>query len=246
MAKPREKRGPQAYWKYVEDRSRPRRRQRPEIGRGGHEPIEHRHIDCEESYTGIVTEKLSMRKCRMTNMVNHGSGRVRLEFSAPSRSLIGYRDEFLTDTKGTGLMNSYLAGYEPYRGEIPSRNNGSLVCDRQGEAVAYGIFHLEPRGRIFVVPGDKVYEGMIVGEHNRDLDLDINVCKEKKLSNMRSAGKDDNILLTPVKPMTLEASLNFLRDDEWLEVTPKNLRLRKQYLGIADRKQHSKKLNDGV
>ncbi len=186
-----------------------------------------------------------MRKCRMTNMVNHGSGRVRLEFSAPSRSLIGYRDEFLTDTKGTGLMNSYLAGYEPYRGEIPGRNNGSLVCDRQGEAVAYGIFHLEPRGRIFVVPGDRCYEGMIVGEHNRDLDLDINVCKEKKLSNMRSAGKDDNILLTPVKPMTLEASLNFLRDDEWLEVTPKNLRLRKQYLDIASRKQHAKRLNDG-
>jgi len=210
------------------------------------EPIEHLFIDCEDAYTGIVTEKLSQRKCRMTNMVNHGSGRVRLEFSAPSRSLIGYRDEFLTDTKGTGLMNSYLAGYEPYRGEIPSRNNGSLVCDRTGEAVAYGIFHLEPRGRIFVVPGDKVYEGMIVGEHNRDLDLDINVCKEKKLSNMRSAGKDDNILLTPVKPMTLEASLNFLRDDEWLEVTPKNLRLRKQYLAIADRKLHAKKLNDGM
>jgi len=210
-----------------------------------HEPVEHLFIDCEDSYTGIVTEKLSQRKCRMTNMVNHGSGRVRLEFSAPSRSLIGYRDEFLTDTKGTGLMNSYLAGYEPYRGEIPSRNNGSLVCDRTGEAVAYGIFHLEPRGRIFVVPGDKVYEGMIVGEHNRDLDLDINVCKEKKLSNMRSAGKDDNILLTPVKPMTLEASLNFLRDDEWLEVTPKTLRLRKQYLQAAERKQHAKKLNDG-
>ncbi|NNM67795.1 MAG: translational GTPase TypA [Spirochaetales bacterium] len=199
------------------------------------EPIEHLFIDCEEIYTGIVTEKLSQRKCRMTNMVNHGSGRVRLEFSAPSRALIGYRDEFLTDTKGTGLMNSYLAGYEDYRGEIPSRSNGSLVADRQGNAVAYGIFHLEPRGRIFVVPGDKVYEGMIVGEHNREIDLDINVCKEKKLSNMRSAGKDDNIILTPVQPMTLEACLNFLRDDEMLEVTPKSLRLRKAILPQNER-----------
>ncbi len=200
------------------------------------EPIEHLFIDCEETYTGIVTEKLSKRKCRMTNMVNHGSGRVRLEFSAPSRSLIGYRDEFLTDTKGTGLMNSYLAGYEDYRGEIPSRSNGSLVADRQGEAVAYGIFHLEPRGRIFVVPGNSVYEGMIVGEHNREIDLDVNITKEKKLSNMRAAGKDDNIILTPVQPMTLEACLNFLRDDELLEVTPKNLRLRKYILDQNERR----------
>lgn len=194
------------------------------------EPIEHVFIDCDEEFTGIVTEKISLRKGRMKNLVNHGSGRVRLEFSVPSRGLIGFRGEFLTDTKGTGIMNSYLDGYEAHRGDFPSRTSGSIVSDRQGTAVAYGLFHLEPRGTLFVKPGDKVYRGMIVGEHNRETDLYVNPCKEKKLSNMRAAGKDDNILLTPVTPMTLEHSLEFIRDDEMVEVTPKSIRLRKEAL----------------
>ncbi len=201
-----------------------------EKGEQKEEPIEHVFIDCDEHFIGVVTEKLSQRKGRMTNLVNHGSGRARLEFSIPSRGLIGYRGEFLTDTKGTGIMNSYLQGYEPYRGDIESRLTGSLVADRDGSAVAYALFHLEPRGHLFVVPNDPVYEGMIVGEHNRDNDLDVNPCKEKKLSNMRAAGKDDNIILTPVTPMTLERALEFIRDDELVEVTPKSIRLRKTVL----------------
>jgi len=194
------------------------------------EPIEHLFIDCDDKFTGIVTEKLSHRKGRMLNLVNHGTGRIRLEFSVPSRGLIGYRNEFLTDTRGTGIMNSYLSGYEEYRGDMRSRLSGSLVADREGETVAYGLFHLEPRGVLFVTPGERVYEGMIVGEHNRDNDLNVNVCKAKKLSNMRASGKDDNILLTPVLPMTLERAIEFIKDDELVEVTPKSIRLRKTIL----------------
>lgn len=194
------------------------------------EPIEHLFIDCDEQYMGVVTEKLSIRKGKMLNLVNHGSGRVRLEFSIPSRGLIGYRGEFLTDTRGTGLMNSYVQGYEPFRGEISSRKTGSLVADREGDAVAYALYHLEPRGRLFVLPNDKIYKGMIVGEHNRDNDLHVNVSKEKKLSNMRASGKDENIQLTPVTPMTIESAMEFIKDDEVMEVTPKNIRLRKSSL----------------
>jgi GTP-binding protein len=200
------------------------------------EPIESLYIECGGEYTGAVTEKLLKRKCLMTNMIHHASGRALLEFSAPSRSLIGYRDEFLTDTKGTGIMNSIFSGYEEYRGDIPGRASGSLIADRQGEAIPYAIFNLEPRGKIFVLPNDKVYEGMIVGEHNRENDLNVNICKEKKLSNMRAAGKDDNIILTPFQPLTLESCLSFLRDDEWLEVTPTSLRMRKAALKMTDRK----------
>lgn len=199
------------------------------------EPIEHLFIDCDESFTGVVTEKLSLRKGRMTNLVNHGSGRVRLEFSIPSRGLIGYRDEFLTDTKGTGIMNSYLSGYEPFRGDFPARFTGSIVADRQGVGVAYGIFNLEPRGEMFVVPGDPIYEGMIVGEHNRDNDINVNPSKEKKLTNMRASGKDEHVTLTPIKPMTLERALHFVREDEVVEVTPKSIRLRKTELSAQKR-----------
>lgn len=194
------------------------------------EPIEHLFIDCDEQYLGVVTEKLSVRKGKMINLVNHGSGRVRIEFSIPSRGLIGYRGEFLTDTRGTGLMNSYVEGYEPFRGDITSRKTGSLVADREGDAVAYALYHLEPRGRLFVIPNDKIYKGMIVGEHNRDNDLHVNVSKEKKLSNMRASGKDENIQLTPVMPLTIEAAMEFIKDDELMEVTPKNIRLRKASL----------------
>ena len=200
------------------------------------EPIEHLFIDIDEDYTGIVTEKLSKRLGRMVNMVNHGTGRCRIEFSIPSRGLIGYRGEFLTDTKGTGLMNSYVHEYEPYRGDIQSRTAGSLVADRKGDSVAYGLFHLEPRGVLFVGAGVPVYEGMVVGEHNRKQDLNVNPCKEKKLSNMRAAGKDEHIILSPTIPITLEWAIEFIRDDEQVEVTPKSIRIRKNTLSASFRK----------
>jgi len=200
------------------------------------EPIEHLFIDCDENFLGVVTEKLSNRKGKMINLVNHGSGRVRIEFDIASRALIGYRDEFLTDTKGTGIMNSYFSGYDTYRGAFPSRFTGSIVSDRQGMGVAYALFNLEPRGQIFIMPGTLVYEGMIFGEHNRDNDLNSNPCKEKKLTNMRASGRDDNVILTPVKPMTLEWALHFIREDEMVEVTPKSIRLRKTVLSAQDRK----------
>jgi len=200
------------------------------------EPIEHLFIDCDKNFLGVVTEKLASRKGKMINLVNHGSGRVRIEFSIASRALIGYRDEFLTDTKGTGIMNSYFSGYDTYRGEFPSRFTGSIVSDRQGMAVAYALFNLEPRGQIFITPGTSVYEGMIFGEHNRNNDLNANPCKEKKLTNMRAAGRDDNVILTPVKPMTLERALHFIREDEMVEVTPESIRLRKSVLSAQDRK----------
>jgi GTP-binding protein len=199
------------------------------------EPMEKLFIDCDETFMGVVTEKLSRRKGRMTNLANNGSGRIQIEFSIPSRGLIGYRNEFLTDTKGTGIMNSYLDGYEEYRGDIVSRVNGSLVSDREGVAVAYAMFQLEPRGTFLVQPGDVVYEGMIIGEHNRENDLNVNPCKTKKLTNIRAAGKDENIVLTPVTPMTLERAIEFIRDDEMVEVTPKNIRLRKIVLAANKR-----------
>jgi GTP-binding protein len=199
------------------------------------EPIEHLIINCEETFTGIVTEKLSQRKGRMMNLVNHGNGRVRIEFSIPSRGLIGYRSEFLTDTKGTGIMSSYLEGYESYRGDFPSRMSGSIVADRPGDATGYALYNLEPRGIIFIEPTTSVYEGMIVGEHNREGDIDVNACKPKKLTNMRSSNKEDSIALTPVIPMTLEHAIEFIRDDEMVEVTPKSIRLRKSTLSALDR-----------
>jgi len=194
------------------------------------EPIEHLCVDCGEEFLGIVTEKLSRRKGRMVNMANHHTGRIRMEFSIPTRGLIGYRSEFLTDTKGTGIMHSYIEGYEPLRGEITSRLTGSLVADRGGVAVGFALSNLEPRGTMFVAPGDPVYEGMIVGEHNRDNDLDVNATKEKKLTNMRASNKDDALQLTPVVPMTLERAIEFIRDDEQVEATPKSVRLRKAIL----------------
>lgn len=199
------------------------------------EPIEHLYIDCDEAFMGIVTEKLSARKGQMANMVNHGSGRVRLEFTIPARALIGYRDEFLTDTKGTGILNSYFAGYDSYRGDFPSRFTGSIVSDRQGLAVAYALFNLEPRGQLFVAPGDPVYEGMIFGEHNRANDINANPCKEKKLTNMRASGRDENVILSPVRPMTLERAIHFIREDEMVEVTPRSIRLRKGTLSAQGR-----------
>ena len=199
------------------------------------EPIEHLFVDCGESFVGIVTDKLSQRKGRLINLVNHSHGRVRIEFSIPSRGLIGYRNEFLTDTKGTGIMNSYLQGYEEYRGDYPVRLTGSLVSDRQGETTGYALFNLEPRGILFVTPGEPVYEGMVVGEHNRDNDLNVNACKPKKLSNMRASSKDEGIILTPVIPLTLERAIEFINDDEIVEVTPKSIRIRKSVLSAQVR-----------
>ena len=200
------------------------------------EPIERLFVDCEEEFLGVVTEKLAQRKARMTDIIHDESGRARVEFSAPSRSLIGYRDEFLTDTKGTGVMNSYFAGYEEYRGDFTTRKTGSMVADRHGKAVAYALFNLEARGRLFVKPGDPGYEGMIVGECNRDGDLNVNQAKEKKLSNMRAAGKDAAVVLTPVKPITIERAINFIRDDEMVEITPKSIRLKKIILSAMTRR----------
>lgn len=201
------------------------------------EPIEHLYVDCDEGFMGVVTDKINQRKGRMINCINNGTGRVRIEYSVPSRGLIGYRDEFLTDTKGTGLLNSYLDGYEEYRGDFPSRYTGSIVADRSGVGVAYGLFNLEPRGRLFITAGDPVYEGMIVGEHNRENDIDVNPSKEKKLTNMRASGKDEATTLTPIKRLTLEQALNFVREDEQVEVTPVSIRLRKTVLSAQKRYQ---------
>ena len=219
---------------------------RPEViykHENGHklEPIEQVYIDCEESCLGVVSEKLSKRKGKMISLTNNGSGRIRAQFDIPSRGLIGYRNEFLTDTRGTGMMNAYLSGYEPYRGDFPTRFTGSLVADRSGKAVTYAIFNLEPRGTLFVTRGEKVYEGMIVGEHNREADLQVNICKEKKLSNVRASGKDDTVVLTPVLPMSLERAIEFIRDGEIVEVTPENIRLRKFILNPSARAFAAKK-----
>ena len=200
------------------------------------EPIEHLFVDCNEAFAGIVTERLSGRKGRMLAYLAHSGGRVRLEFSVPSRALIGYRDLFLTDTKGTGMLNSYLSGYEEYRGDFIDRFTGSLVSDRSGTAVTYALYHMEPRGRLFIVPGDPVYEGMVVGEHNLDTDLNVNPSKPKKLSNMRSVLKDEALTLTPIQAMTLERAIQFIRDDEMVEVTPLSIRIRKSILAVQDRK----------
>ncbi|MDP6656146.1 MAG: translational GTPase TypA [SAR324 cluster bacterium] len=199
------------------------------------EPIEHVYVDCKEGFLGIVSEKLSQRKGRMINLVNHGSGRVQVQFNIPSRGLIGYRNEFLTDTRGTGILNSYLSGYEPYRGDFPIRFTGSIVSDRQGKSMPYALFNLEPRGILFITAGERVYEGMILGEHNRDSDLNVNPCKEKKLTNHRASGKDENTVLTPIIPMTLERAIEFIREGEIVEVTPENIRLRKVLLSATGR-----------
>jgi len=209
------------------------------VGGEVQEPIERVYVDCDEVFMGVVTDKLAQRKGRMLSCVNNGTGRIRLEYSVPARGLIGYRDEFLTDTKGTGILNALFDGYEAWRGDFPTRYTGSIVCDRPGAAVAYALFNLEPRGVLFVEPGDPVYEGMIVGEHNRDNDIDVNPTKEKKLTNLRAAGKDENIILTPVRPMTLERAIHFVREDEMVEVTPLSIRLRKTELDAFKRYQLS-------
>ncbi len=201
-----------------------------------HEPMEHLVIDCPEISIGVVTQKLGERKGRMMNLVNHGSGRVRIEFRLPSRGLIGFRSVFLTDTKGAGIMNHLFDGFAPWQGEIEHRATGVLISDRGGKATAYAIEHLQPRGELFVAPTDEVYEGMVVGEHSRDNDLDVNVVREKKLTNMRASGSEDLVRLVPPRVMNLEQALEFIREDELVEVTPKAFRLRKRILQANRRK----------
>ena len=192
-------------------------------------------IDCPESFLGVVIEKLGARKGKMTKMINHGSGRVRLEFHVPSRGLIGLRSEILTDTHGTAIMNSLFHGYIEWQGDIQTRPTGSLVADRPGKCTGHAIWSLQERGEIFVSPGTEVFEGMIVGENARDADLNVNIVKEKKLTNMRASTADEAIRLVPPRILNLEQAIEFVRDDEMVEVTPKSIRLRKKVLKANQR-----------
>ncbi|MBZ5606205.1 MAG: translational GTPase TypA, partial [Acidobacteriia bacterium] len=199
------------------------------------EPVELLVIDCPEAYIGVVIEKLGSRKGKMAKMINNGSGRVRLEFHVPSRGLIGLRSEMLTDTRGTAIMNSLFHGYIEWQGDIATRPTGSLVADRAGKTTGHAIFNLQERGEMFVEPGMEVYEGMIVGENARDSDLNVNIVKEKKLTNMRASSADDAIRLVPPRLLNLEQAIEFIRDDELVEVTPKSIRLRKKVLKANQR-----------
>jgi GTP-binding protein len=195
-----------------------------------YEPIELVVVDCPEEFIGVVTEAMGRRKGQMTKMINHGTGRVRLEFETPSRGMIGFRNEFLTETKGTGLLNTMFLRWGEWQGAMRGRATGSLVSDRMGETTTFALFNLQERGTMFARPGQKVYEGMIVGENARAVDLDVNVIKEKKLTNMRAASADEAMRLVPVKELSLEQALEFIADDELVEVTPETIRLRKRVL----------------
>jgi GTP-binding protein len=194
------------------------------------EPVEDLVIDVPEEYQGVVIAQAGMRRGVLSKMVNHGSGRVRLEFRIPARGLIGFRSQFLTDTRGTGIMNHLFAGWEPWHGAIASRQAGVLVADRPGPTTAYAIFNLQERGEIFVEPGTAVYEGMIIGENARQSDMDVNVTKEKKQTNMRASTADEAIRLIPPRQLSLEQAIEFINDDELVEVTPRSIRLRKRIL----------------
>ena len=211
-------------------------RENPETG-AKEEPVEEVLVDVDEPYAGVVVEKLSRRKGVMQDMRPSGGGKVRLTFHIPSRGLIGYHGEFLTDTRGTGIMNRMFAGYEPWAGPIEGRRAGSLISSEGGVAIHYALFYLQERGTLFVDPGEAVYVGMILGEHSRDSDLDVNPIKEKKLTNIRAAGKDDAMLLTPPRRMSLEQAIAYIEDDELVEVTPGAIRLRKRYLDPHERKR---------
>ena len=199
------------------------------------EPVERLTVDIPEEFVGVVMEKLGMRKAEMQKMHNHGYGRVRMEFRVPSRGLIGLRSELLTDTRGTIVMNSLFDGYIPWQGEIPHRLTGALVADRSGPTTAYALWNLQERGELFAGPGVEVYEGMIIGENSRDNDLDVNAVREKKLTNMRSSTADEAIRLVPFRTLNLEQAIEFIADDEYVEVTPKSLRLRKKILAANRR-----------
>jgi GTP-binding protein len=218
--------------------SRPRVlfREDPETGKRL-EPIEEVVVDVDDAYSGVVIDKLSMRKAEMTAMRPSGGGKTRVTFLAPSRGLIGYHGEFLTDTRGTGIMNRLFHGYAPYKGPIEGRRNGALISTGDGDAVAYALWNLEERGVLFTDPGVKVYRGMIIGEHSRDNDLEVNPLKGKQLTNIRTTSKDEAIRLTPPRRLTLEEAIAYIQDDELVEVTPKSIRLRKRHLDPNDRKR---------
>ena len=199
------------------------------------EPIELTVIDCPETFIGVVTEALGRRRGRMTKMINHGTGRVRMEFEVPSRGLIGFRSEFLTDTKGTGLINTIFLRWDDWQGSISQRITGALVADRAGQATTYALYNLQERGELFVRPNTQVYEGMIIGENARDVDLDVNVVKEKKLTNMRASTADEAMRLVPFRELSLEQALEFIREDELVEVTPDSIRMRKKILASNQR-----------
>ncbi|MEG1365431.1 MAG: EF-Tu/IF-2/RF-3 family GTPase, partial [Cetobacterium sp.] len=203
------------------------------------EPIENLTIDVPEEFMGVVMEKLGPRKAEMVNMTSAINGYTRLEFKIPSRGLIGFRSEFMTDTRGNGIMNHVLEGYEKFRGEIPERSRGSLVVFETGESITYGLFNAQERGNLFIGPGIPVYQGMICGECSRGDDIEVNVCKKKHLSNTRSSGADDALKLIPVNIMSLEQCLEFVASDELVEVTPKNIRMRKKILDPTLRKRAS-------
>lgn len=201
------------------------------------EPIEHLTIDVPEEFMGPVMEKLGPRKAEMVNMTSAVNGYSRLEFKIPARGLIGFRNEFMTDTKGNGIMNHVFDGFEKYKGEIPGRSRGSIVVFESGEAVTYGLFNAQERGTLFIEPGTEVYAGMVCGECSRADDIDVNICKKKQLTNTRSSGADDALKLTPVRQMSLEQCLEFINNDELVEVTPVNVRMRKRILDSAERKR---------
>ena len=203
------------------------------------EPVEDLVVDVAEEFQGVVIAQVGTRRGTMTKMVNHGSGRVRLEFRIPARGLIGFRSQFLTETKGTGIMNHLFAGWEPWHGAIPARSTGALVADRAGVATAYAIWNLQERGEIFVEPAEKVYEGMIVGENARASDMDVNITKEKKQTNMRASSADEAVRLIPARKLGLEQAIEFINDDELVEVTPKSIRLRKRVLAGNQRPRRS-------
>jgi len=203
-----------------------------------HEPFELLTIDVDEEHQGIIMENLGKRRALMQNMIHHGNGKVRLEFKIPARGLLGFRGQFLTDTRGTGLMSHRFAGYEPYVGDIPGRTKGALISMELGPTTGYSLDGLQPRGILFIGPAVEVYEGMIIGEHSRDNDLDVNPCKGKKLTNMRASGSDDAIKLAPPRAMNLETALDWINRDELIEVTPESIRLRKKGLKPSDRKKY--------
>jgi GTP-binding protein len=199
------------------------------------EPLEMFTLDVPEAYMGVVLEKMAMRKGKMVKMVNHGSGRVRLDFHVSTRGLIGIRTELMTDTRGTAVMNSLVEGFIEWQGDIARRPTGVLVADRTGEATAYTLNHLEERGELFIGPGTSVYEGMIVGENARPADMDVNITKAKKLTNMRASTADEAVRLTPHRVLNLEQALEFINNDELVEVTPSAIRIRKRVLAFNQR-----------
>ncbi len=206
-----------------------------EVGGAVQEPMEQLVIDVPEDYVGVVTQLLAVRRGKMTKMAHGGSGRVRVEFSVPSRGLIGFRSRFLNETRGTGIMNALFDGWAEWQGSIQSRTNGALVADREGVATPYAIFHMQERGILFIPPGTKVYEGMVIGEYARDSELNVNVCREKKLTNVRASGRDEAVVITPHRELGLEDCIEWIGDDELVEVTPQSIRLRKRILRQAIR-----------